>query len=257
MDCNETHRLLEVNLDGELDLVHSRAVEAHVRDCPACTRREANARGRREALRENLPRFTAPAGLAEKIRRSTSSKIAFPRPRIEARSTTRLPAWWQFAGVAAGLACALFAGFKWGDSRARSDALLSAAIEEHVRSLQSDHLMDVASTDQHTVKPWFAGQLDFSPPVVDLASAGFRLTGGRLEHLDGRRAAALIYHSSKHAINVFIWPSTTGTSPAAAARKDGYNVQRWSRSGLNFVAVSEIPAGDLERFARAFQSSVK
>lgn len=258
MDCNETHRLLEANLDGELDLVHSLGVEAHVRDCPACARREANARLRRESLRENLPSYAAPTGLAEKIRASLPRPIAFSAPEIApARTVTRPFAWWQFSGLAAGLALALFAGFKWGDSRARSDGLLNTAIEEHVRSLQAGHLMDVASTDQHTVKPWFAGQLDFSPPVVDLASTGFPLAGGRLEHLDGHRAAALIYHSGKHAINVFIWPATRELASANVTQKNGYHIQRWSQSGLNFVAVSDAAAADLDRFSRAFKAAVK
>jgi anti-sigma factor RsiW len=134
--------------------------------------------------------------------------------------------------------------------------LIDDAISDHVRSLQAQHLTDVASTDQHTVKPWFAGKLDFSPPVVDLASAGFPLTGGRLEHLDGRPAAALVFHRRQHAINLFIWPAGAGVLSPRSTERDGYNATTWSHAGLNFLAVSEIPATELKQFADAFRATV-
>ena len=117
------------------------------------------------------------------------------------------------------------------------------------------HLTDVPSSDQHTVKPWFAGKLDFSPPVVDLAAAGFPLAGGRLEHIDGRTAAALVFHRRQHAINVFIWPAITGSVPTRQADRNGYHAESWSQDGLNFLAVSEIPAAELSQFATAFRTA--
>ena len=253
MDCNETRRLLDADTDGELDLVRHLELEAHRRACPDCARRAENARARRSALREALPRFTAPPQLAEKIRaslRAESAAVAAP-----AATTSPVPRraplfWpiWNIAGLAASLAFAVLVGFAWGHARARANLLVD-------RSLQGSHLMDVVSTDQHTVKPWFAGKLDFSPPVVDLAAAGFPLAGGRLEHLDGRPAAALVFHRRQHAINLFIWPVGTGTLPVRQSARNGYNTESWSQGGLNFLAVSEIPATELGQFGAAYRAT--
>jgi anti-sigma factor RsiW len=127
------------------------------------------------------------------------------------------------------------------------------AFAEHMRSLQGSHLMDVISTDRHTVKPWFAGKLDFSPPVVDLADVGFPLAGGRLEQIDGRTAAALVFRRHLHAVNVFVWPAREAIPPPRHASKSGFSAQGWTQGGLNFLAVSEIPAAELEQFAAEFR----
>jgi len=223
MNCNESRRFLEADADGELDLVRHVELEAHLRACPDCARTAGAIRARRAALREALPRFAAPPQLVGRIRASLRAEDAPRAPVI----------WpiWNLAGIAASLALALLGGYAWGSAHARGDALLSEAVSEHVRSLQAGHLMDVASTDQHTVKPWFIGKLDFSPPVADLADAGFPLAGGRLEHLDGRNAAALVFRRRQHAINVFIWPANGRP-----------------------IAVSEIPAAELEQFVGAFRA---
>jgi anti-sigma factor RsiW len=127
------------------------------------------------------------------------------------------------------------------------------AFAEHVRSLQANHLMDVISTDRHTVKPWFAGKLDFSPPVVDLADIGFPLAGGRLDQIDGHTAAALVFRRRLHTINVFIWPARDAVPPPNSASESGFNAQGWTNGGLNFLAVSEIPAADLEQFVGEYK----
>ena len=128
-------------------------------------------------------------------------------------------------------------------------------VNDHARSLRAEHLVDVASTDQHTVKPWFAGKLDFAPPVADLASVGFPLAGGRLEQVEGRPAAALVFHRRTHAINLFIWPAAGGTLAAHRSGHNGYHTECWSQGSLNFFAVSEIPAAELAQFADAFRAS--
>jgi anti-sigma factor RsiW len=261
MDCNETRRLLEAHLDGELDLVRHTEIEAHVRECPACAQFLANAEQRRTALREGLPRFSAPPALAEKIR----AALPIAMPSLEAREAPRpsRPAnrsffqFWQFAGVAAGFAVALFVGFRWGGARERENLVFDEAVAGHVRSLQVDHLTDVASTDQHTVKPWFAGKLDFSPPVVDLAAAGYPLTGGRIEQMDGRPAAALVFHRRQHAINLFIWPATRAPLTQRRTEQHGYHTESWSSGGLNFLAISEIPADEVAAFSAAFRAQAQ
>jgi len=254
MDCNETRRFLDADIDGELDLVRHLELETHLRACPACARLAENARARRVALRDALPRFTASAPLAQKIRAALpATPSAAPVP-VRAKVIFSL---WQVSGLAASIAVALLFGYAWGGARARADLLIGDAISDHVRSLQAAHLTDVASTDQHTVKPWFAGKLDFSPPVVDLATAGFPLTGGRLEHLDGRPAAALVFHRRQHAINLFIWPAGAASLSPRSTQRDGYNATTWSSAGLNFLAVSEIPAAELAQFAEAFRRATQ
>ena len=134
--------------------------------------------------------------------------------------------------------------------RTRDNALAEEVISSHVRSLLATHLLDVPSTDQHTVKPWFDGKLKFSPPVQDFADRGFRLIGGRLDYVNGREVAALVYQRNKHFINLFIWPSESDRDAAAQSfAKDGYHVLHWVRDGFEFWAVSDVIDGDLRGFA--------
>ena len=262
MDCNHARPLIDADTDGELDLVRHLELAAHVRACPACADYTARAQARRAALRASLPRFTAPPPLAAHVRASLQAEGApsssrssdvTPAPAVRRRSSVGFL--WNLTGLAASLAFAVIVGFAWGDARARKSLLLDEAVNDHVRSLQAGHLVDVVSSDQHTVKPWFAGKLDFSPPVTDLAAAGFPLAGGRLEHLDGRPAAALVFHRRAHAINLFIWPAGGSATASHSAGRNGYNTESWSQGGLTFLAVSEIPAAELTQFATAFREA--
>jgi anti-sigma factor RsiW len=256
MNCNETRLLIDADIDGELDLVRHLELTAHLSVCAECSSYAGQARARGSALRNSLPRFAAPPQLAGRIRavlpaEGASVQAAGPTPR---RSSLYWSIW-GVTGVAASLAFALLIGFAWGNARARANLLIDEAVNDHVRSLQADHLMDVASTDQHTVKPWFAGKLDFAPPVVDLVAEGFPLAGGRLEHIDGHLAAALVFHRRQHAINLFIWPANTSVIPVRHTGSKGYNIESWSQSGLNFLAVSEIPVAELNQFVAAFRAA--
>ncbi len=271
MDCNETRCFLDAHADGELDLVRHIEVDAHLRSCPDCAALAENARARRAALREQLPRFAAPTALAEKIRTALRAEgasvtpVATPAPDSPAAVVRVAPAAprrgvlfspaWTIAGLAASIAFAVLTGFAWGGARARANFLADAVIADHVRSLQVDHLTDVTSTDQHTVKPWFAGKLDFSPPVTDLKPAGFPLVGGRLEHFDGRPAAALVFQRRQHVINLLIWPAGGAALSSRRLERNGYHTEAWSAGGLNFLAVSEIPDAELARFAQAFRDA--
>lgn len=258
MDCNETRRLLEAAVDGELDLVRHLEWEAHLGGCPECARLSETFRAQRAALREALPRFTAPVHLAGKVlaalRAEGAPSVALIQPPPARPAPISWPIW-SAAGLAASVMFALAVGYTWGSARARGDLLIDEAVSDHIRSLQFNHLSDVVSTDQHTVKPWFAGKLDFSPPVVDLAAAGFPLSGGRLEHLSGRPAAALVFRRRQHAINLFIWPAGREEVASRHAELSGYHAQSWSQGGFNFLAVSEIPAAELGQFAAAFKSA--
>jgi anti-sigma factor RsiW len=246
MTCAEVQPFLEAHADGELDLVRQIALDEHLRACPECARQFRGLVERRTALRDTLPRWTAPAALRTRVLNDV---------RAETRATpARIAGWYGYwGGLAAALVAALAVGYTWGGARARSSALRHEAIADHIRSLQVGHLMDVVSTDQHTVKPWFIGKLDFSPPVVDLADRGFPLAGGRLERLDGRTAAALVFHRRLHSINLFVWPATTRPVPTGPGEENGYHVAGWTQNGLNFLAVSEIPADELDQFVQEYR----
>jgi anti-sigma factor RsiW len=252
MNCGECQPLLSAYTDGELDLARHIDVEAHLKACPTCLGRSEAIAARRARIRDALPRFTAPQELRRKIHASLQAEAQ----RAAQQGRKLFPfEWgqWKLAGLAASVTVALFAGYSLGSYRTRSSAVANEAFAEHVRSLQASHLMDVISTDQHTVKPWFAGKLDFSPPVVDLADAGFPLAGGRLDNIDGHAAAALVFRRRLHAINVFVWSAHEAASPPHTASEGGFNAQGWTHGGLNFLAVSEIPAGELEQFAGEYR----
>jgi len=248
MNCDDTRRLLDADVDGELDLARHLEMAAHLQSCRDCAQAAEASRARAAALREHLTRFPASPALADRIRQSL--------PARSARNPA--PAWnfWRLAGGAAALAACVAIGFGWGTGRARSVRMADEAVADHVRSLMVSHLTDVASTDQHTVKPWFAGKLEFSPPVVDLAIAGYPLIGGRLDEIAGQPAAALVYRRRQHVINLLIWPAAAGSVGAGRHRRDGYEAESWTQDGLNFVAVSEIPAAELADFVALYRARV-
>ena len=185
-----------------------------------------------------LPYYTAPAGLRDRVQ----SAVRRPGAR---RSASWRPAVWM-TGIAAALVLLVSGAWRLGVERRAADAELTAVLDGHLRSLAPGHLADVASTDQHTVKPWFAGRLDFSPPVVDPAADGFPLVGGRVDVVDGRNVAALIYSRRSHVINVFVRP--LGPNESATGRdveRRGYNVVSWAEGGMRFWAVSDLNMREL------------
>jgi anti-sigma factor RsiW len=256
MDCEATRRLVEANVDGELDLVRHLEIETHLAGCSECAGLAAGLRARHEVLREKLVRHRAPAHLAARI----ADSLADARPPVttsELRPPRSRPLVLQAFAVAALIMIAVTLGYQWGASRSRSGSLIAEAMAQHVRSLQADHLTDVASTDEHTVKPWFAGKLDFSPPVFDLAAAGFPLIGGRLDRLDDHPAAALVFRRRQHAINLFVWLQSDRPVAAAQEQRDGFTAMAWTAQGLCFLAVSEIAAPELTVFAETFRARAR
>jgi anti-sigma factor RsiW len=255
VNCELTQRYVPGYLDGELDLVRTIEMECHLKGCPTCGQELETLKALRAALQRSSLAYAAPSGLRERIQTSL-------RPSSMADGQERKIKWpslniWQLAGAFALLALISVTGWQL-TARLRapsSDQRIAAEVfASHVRSLEANHLMDVASTDQHTVKPWFDGKLDFSPPVEDLASDGFPLVGGRLDYLEGREVAALVYQRRKHFINVFAWPGSaeTNSTPAIQSRQ-GYNIMKWSRGGFQFWAVSDVAAPDLAEFVRLLQ----
>jgi len=246
MACKSDYILLQAYADGELDAIRTVEVEAHLRDCPACQQVIENLNVCRVAVREGLPRYAASSNLTKKIRSALPASAPARR--------TRIVNFWPQVGWVSALAAAVALGFFTGLQRGHSGRLLDEAVASHTRSLMAAHLMDVASTDQHTVKPWFEGKINFAPPVVDLSSAGFPLVGGRLDELDHQTVAALVYGRHKHFINLFVWPAASGSLPDGSAESAGYQAISWTHGGLNFVAVSEIPATELDEFAHDYRA---
>jgi anti-sigma factor RsiW len=219
MNC-ETARVLMENNDP--------ALAQHLLSCQSCI------------LRTHARYYEAPPGLEAKIRQSLRGENSTPAP-------------WRWLAIAASVLLA--ASLTWNlvllQSRVAPRQLLAAnVLSAHLRSLAGTHLLDVPSSDQHTVKPWFNGKLDFAPAVKDLE--GFPLLGGRLEYLEGHPAAALIYGRRQHIINLFTWPSATPTAEFSETR-NGYNLQSWSADGMAFWAASDLKQAELRQFVTLFR----
>jgi len=270
VSCKLTQRFVPGYLDGELDLSRTIEMETHLQVCAECARELEQQRALRVALQRGSLAFTAPEGLRARIQTSlqTDASTSAPEQTIaptQAQKNVHEHAnWWnafQFLRWASAFAVlALCTVVAWQllpglRSPTNEKQLAAEVLTSHVRSLEANHLMDVVSTDQHTVKPWFDGKLDFSPPVEDLASDGFPLVGGRLDYLEGRQVAALVYQRRKHFINVFVWPVAAGSgSTQILAPQQGYNMTRWSRDGFQFWAVSDVGSADLAEFVRLLEN---
>lgn len=242
MDCKESQRLLGADLDGELDPPNSASLAAHRNDCADCTREYEALAALHARLRESAKRYAAPPHLAQRVRAALPTAAPAPAPTRRRWSW----AWINFGAFATATAAFIVTLGLYlarpGDGARLDDELVAS----HYRALQVDHLTDVASSDQHTVKPWFTGKLDFSPPAYDFAARGYALVGGRLDYLGGRNVAALAYQHRKHVINVFVWrepgPAATGTG---ARSEQGFHLLGWSDDGLAFRAVSDAAPRDL------------
>ena len=242
MNCHEIERQLDTYIDNELAQAESEALQSHIAGCAACSQRLAERQSLGRLVRQ-APYYPAPDRL----------RLAVQAARKPSRLTPTVLAWAASILLAVSVGGVMIAGAR----RARTAAESSASIANdivggHVRALMGDHLFDVRSTDQHTVKPWFLGKLDFSPPVKDTASVGFPLIGGRLDYIAGRPVAALVYQRRQHTINVFVWPETQ-PAPAAAESLRGFQVRHWTRDQMAFWAVSDLNAAELDEFATALQ----
>jgi anti-sigma factor RsiW len=258
VSCELTRHYVPGYLDGELDLVRTFDTEAHLKRCSACTQELENLKALRFALQRGSLSYTAPVALRAQIQSSLreSSGARVQESKIKWPSIN----FWQLAGAFALLALISVSGWQWTTRlrAASSDQQIAAEVfSSHLQSLEGNHLMDVVSTDQHTVKPWFDGKLDFSPPVQDLANDGFPLVGGRLDYVEGREVAALVYQRRKHFINVFVWPGTAGSKPTQTIEsKQGYHILRWSGGGFEFWAVSDVAAPDLAEFVHLLETRI-
>jgi anti-sigma factor RsiW len=240
MSCPYTEQDVAAYLDGELDLTSALAFERHLEEHADCARALAAQRALREAIAAADLRFRPAPDLARRLRRAAEPEA--PR-RVS----------WR--GLQAVAALLLVAVASWSLGRVwpprPAPDLADEVVASHIRSLLAGHPADVASTDQHTVKPWFAGKLDYSPTVIDLADRGFPLTGGRLDYLGHHAVAALIYRADKHVINVFTWPTAYGMdgSGSSAISRQGFHVLHWTRDGMSWWAVSDASEERLRKLA--------
>ena len=230
--------------DAELDVVRQAEMEEHLGRCKTCSTAYAGIRAQQAQVRSCASYYAAPDHLGESIRKILREAAGEPD-----RKAGPLP-WRQFAIAASVL---LIASLGWNvngvlNKRSSAELLASTLISNHVRSLIGTHLLDVTSSDQHTVKPWFNGKLDFSPEVIDCAPQGFPLIGGRMEYVSDRSAAALIYKRRQHVINLFIWPTGPSDTRESEFSREGFNVLQWSDSTFTYWAVSDLDRVELQQF---------
>ena len=234
--------LIDAQLDGELDSADARDLETHLSGCATCARFREERRALHSAIVAGVPTFTAPAALRARI---TSMK--------RTRRVDVGRAWIPLA-LAASFALVAVGSWNLGQRRAAANLLADEVLSSHVRSLMPGHLIDVASSDQHTVKPWFNGKLDFSPPVHDFAAQGYPLLGGRLDYVGGRTIAVLTYQRRQHVINVFVWPANRAPNATPAARdRQGYHELHWSTPEYDYWVVSDLAPAELREFMGLLQ----
>jgi anti-sigma factor RsiW len=239
--CGEMRLLIQADADGELSPAEAARVAVHVEHCPACAAAQDDLVALSAKLRA-LPRETAPKRLEAAILARVAAERTVPR----VRKVPRIPVFGMMPAFGGGFALA--ACLAWLVLVPAMENPADDLISAHIRALQPGHLMDVVSTDQHTVKPWFDGKLPFAPPVKELKSVGFPLAGGRLDYVAGHLAAALVYTRGAHDINLFVWPSKD-IAPPSQGSKDRYHFERWTADGMTFWAISDLNAGELADFA--------
>ncbi len=249
MSCKEVFEFLDAYIDQELDAFSSSRFERHLAECPECSTKYNQYAQMHNSVRTRMESFHVPKGFEQRLRAqlhlSDFAGNAPPRKKW-------VPHWRTWAMAAGIMVVLLFTVLivRTLKTRSASEVVAQQVVSSHIRSLLANHLSDVASTDQHTVKPWFAGKLDFAPMVKDLASKGFPLTGGRLDYLDDHVVAALVYRHRQHTINLFQWPSNGSDSDPRPITAKGYNLVHWTHMHMTYWAVSDVNAGELNQFVK-------
>ena len=250
MTCEEAEILLHALMDGELDAGHAREVEQHISGCAACAAKLAAYREMSQAIAAADIKYTAPLALRRRI------EASLPQPQTRASSRRAVLRGFALGSAVSAIAASgLVAIVLRDDDQQRIE---SEIVSAHVRSLQAGHLTDVVSTDQHTVKPWFNGKLDVSPPVIDLTAQGFTLVGGRLDYVNGRAIGSVVYRRRAHVINLFVAQTPNTEHQAATIQTiQGFNIRHWSDRGLNYWAVSDIGADELAEFGEKLETALQ
>jgi anti-sigma factor (TIGR02949 family) len=250
--CDLSQTRLHAYFDGELDAIGAAEFERHLESCPDCDTRLAAEQKLRSALAGAQLYTRAPETLRRKLQISLPKAAIPPEVRDPKPSVANS---WRWLAIAATVILSVFLGTQYLqklDRYSRRQAMAAVIVDAHLRSLQPGHLEDVISTDQHTVKPWFDGKIDFAPPVRDFATDGFPLLGGRLDVIDSRTAAALVYGRRKHIVNVFVEKAQVGDSQDASGELQGYHWVAWQQNGFTFTAVSDTAYADLDQLKQLF-----
>ena len=249
MTCSSSEHLLELYLDGELAVRESAEMRKHIGGCSTCANRYQRLEQVRTDIRMHVGRYEPPADLDQRVR------AAIRRAAVEKKH----PGWLLANWMAVAASVLLCASIGWNVALLRShssanDLLAQEVLSSHLRSLIGAHLVDIPSSDQHTVKPWFNGKLNFAPDVKDFVRQGFPLIGGRIEYLDDQPVAALIYQRRQHLINLFMWPAASSSpSGYSAMKKRGYNLVSWTRDGMTCWLVSDVQTSELEQLAELYK----
>jgi anti-sigma factor RsiW len=246
--CENSRSLVHAYIDGELDLVRSLEIEEHLRGCDSCTREAENVRALHTMISQGAQYHQAPERLEARVRAAMRSERRAQGRHIR---IPRFVGWGMITAVAAVALIAIFVNGMMSTAPPRIDITAREVVADHIRSMMANHLTDVLSSDQHTVKPWFDGKIDFAPDVYDFSRQGFVLVGGRLDYLDNRPVAAIVYRHAKHVINLFVWPvSRPADSGAVTEIHQGYNIVHWTESGMAYWAVSDMSLDGLKNFAQ-------
>jgi len=249
MDCPTCEAMVDAYLDGELSAGESVEFERALEACPDCRRRLEAARTMSGMLRD-LPAEPAPDLLRARIERELRA-IAATSPSNLRRASFR------WAALAASLVVAVGIGWLGGTLAGKGGRETDELVAGYLRIAMSEHAVDVASSDRHTVKPWFAGRVDYSPPVYDLTAQGFPLVGGRVDVIDGRKVAVLVYRRNQHRVALTLWPtSSTGDASPKVAQRDGFALADWRHAGFEMRAVSDLAPGEIKSFAAAIDRAV-
>jgi anti-sigma factor RsiW len=254
MTCEGMETLLHALFDGELDAVNAREIEAHVTSCSHCATQLRELRSMREAMAGPAMRHRAPATLRQRIESAPPAALSVAARAQQPRRSQALRGFAAGGLVPAALAACflLFVVPKQEEQRIVGDA-----VSAHLRSLQGNRLIDVQSTDQHTVKPWFNGRIDVAPPVIDLKEQGFRLVGGRVDYINGAPVAAIVYERDAHVINLFVSSSTGARGRASLERREDLSVWHWAWSDLGYWAVSDVDTTELQEFGNKLETAIK
>ncbi len=241
---------VDAYLDGELVAGDARALETHLAQCPECTRFRDRRLELRAAIVTGVPTYQAPPALRERVR--AAARGSPPSARAPRRFTVQNV--WRPLALAASFAVVALGSWTLALQRAAGVALADDVLASHIRSLMPGHLTDVPSSDQHTVKPWFNGRLDFSPAVYDFVGRGYPLLGGRIDYVGGRSVAALVYGRRQHMINVFVWPARGPGGPSTRTRQ-GYHELHWTTGDYTYWVVSDLGLAELEEFAQLLREA--
>jgi anti-sigma factor RsiW len=243
--CPQIRDLLSAYADGELDLVRGLEIERHLQGCPTCAAALERTRSLSALLGDAALYHQPPPGLQERVRASLG-RVKGARGRLASLSWRRLGA---VAAAAALVTLALWGAIRGLSAPSAEEWLAREVVAGHVRSLLAEHLVDVKSSDQHAVKPWFIGKVDFAPDVKELAQQDFPLVGGRLDYVGGQRVAALVYRRNQHFINVFVWRAAGEDGTPEYLERQGYHLIRWTEKGRTFWVVSDLNEPELRAFA--------